>query len=294
MNDSFSCTLCRGRRVKPLFAIHDYRFWRCADCRLVQMVPIPETEEAGDDYAGFDLTRYREFMTMFRIPQYERDVSFIRKYAESGRLLDIGCGTGEFLDVAARNGFQGFGLEPSRKAYEIARKSHDVVRGELKDVSFKENHFDVITLWSVLEHVPEPSDFLRRLHSILREKGLLALRLPDVQGLLPSLALRIYKISLGRIGSPLSIIYQLDWPSKHYYGYDRETLGRLLAKSGFEVVDSRSENSFDYRSLNLRMDYLPIKRIARRIAKGALGVVLFLAKALKKEDERVLIARKII
>ena len=258
------------------------------------MAPIPETEEAGDDYAGFDLTRYREFMTMFRIPQYERDVSFIRKYAESGRLLDIGCGTGEFLDVAARNGFQAFGLEPSPKAYEIARKSHPVARGELKDVSFKENHFDVITLWSVLEHVPEPWDFLHRLHSILREKGLLALRLPDVRGLLPSLALWIYKISLGRIGSPLGIIYQLDWHSKHYYGYDRGTLGRLLEKNGFEVLDSRSENSFDYRSLDLRMDYLPIKRIARRIAKGALGAVLFLAKALKKEDELVLIARKII
>ncbi len=256
------------------------------------MVPIPETEERGEDYAGFDLTRYRKFIAMFRIPQYERDVSFIQKYAESGRLLDIGCGTGEFLDVAEKKGFQVYGLEPSPKAHEIARTSHPVIRGELKDVNFKEKHFEVITLWSVLEHVPKPRDFLRRLHSILKEKGLLALRLPDVEGLLPSLALLIHRISLGCIASPLRIIYQLDWHSKHYYGYNCETLARLLEESGFEVVDSRSESSFDYRSLDLRMDYLPIKRFHRRIAKGVLGTALFLAKALKKEDELVLIARK--
>jgi SAM-dependent methyltransferase len=256
------------------------------------MDPLPEDREAGEDYAGFDLNTYRKFMAAFRMPQYERDISFIRKYASGGRLLDVGCGTGEFLDVAGRNGFQAFGLEPSRKAFDIARKGRNVVRGELRNVEFKEEFFDAVTLWSVLEHIPAPSPFLGRTRAILKKGGILALRIPDAKGLLPSLALGLYKISLGRIASPLSVLYQLDWHYKHFYGYDRRTAGRLLDANGFEVIDLRSENGFDYRSLDLRLEYISGSRFARKAVRGALGAVLILAKLLRKEDELVLIARK--
>lgn len=122
--------------------------------------------------------------------------------------------------------------------------------------------------------------------------GILALRLPDAKGLLTSLALCLYKISLGRIASPLSVLYQLDWHYKHFYGYDRRTAGRLLDANGFEVIGLRSENGFDYRSLDLRLDYISGNRFARKAVRGALGAVSILAKLLRKEDELVLIARK--
>lgn len=289
---SFPCVLCGGRSCRLLFTVKNVRFWRCADCGLVQMHPILDAGEAGEDYAGFDLKSYRKFMTEFRIPQYERDTAVIRKYAAGNCLLDIGCGTGEFLSVAERNGFHAYGLEPSRVAFHIAREAHRVVRGEFKNVRFKENCFDVITLWSVLEHVPAPSDFLRSIHGLLKKEGLLALRVPDAQGLLPLLALRLYRISFRGIGWPLGVLYQLDWHYKHYYGYDRRTLFLLLKKNGFNVVDVRSENSFNFRTLDLRMDYLPVPASLRVTIKCILGTALFLAAIIKKEDEIVVIARK--
>jgi SAM-dependent methyltransferase len=256
------------------------------------MNPVSGSGELGEDYAGFDLQNYRKFMAEFRIPQYKRDIAFLRKYAVGGRLLDIGCGTGEFLDVAGKTGFQAYGLEPSKIAFDIARKAHRVVRGEFKNVGFKQNYFDVITLWSVLEHVPAPMNFLRRVHALLRKKGLLALRVPDAQGLLPLLALWLYRISFRRIGWPLGVLYQLDWHYKHYYGYDFHTLSLLLEQTRFKVVAFRSENSFNWRTLDLRIDYLPVGASLRKIIRGVLGVVLLLAKIMKKEDEIVVIARK--
>jgi SAM-dependent methyltransferase len=257
------------------------------------MNPLPAPGGApGEDYAGFDLENYRKFMAEFRLPQYERDLAFLREYASGGRLLDIGCGMGEFLDVAARAGFLVSGLEPSRTAAEIAGRRHPVVRGELGSVEFKAGTFDAATAWSVLEHVPAPADFLRKVRGLLAPGGCLALRVPDVRGLLPALSLAAYRLSFKRIDLPLRVLYQLDWHYKHYYGFDRRTIGRLLEDNGFAVAAIRSEPSFDYRSLDLRMDYLPFRGAAKGAAKAALGVVLLLARLLGRQDELVLVARK--
>jgi 2-polyprenyl-3-methyl-5-hydroxy-6-metoxy-1,4-benzoquinol methylase len=289
----FSCALCGGSRARrPLFTIDQFRYWRCPDCGLIQMHPLPSTNAAGEDYAGFDLDSYRRFMTAFRIPQYERDLSFIRKYAAGGQLLDVGCGMGEFLTIAEKRGFRTVGLEPSRTAYEIARRSQAVVRGELRTVTFKAGSFDVVTLWSVLEHVPDLADLLERVRASLKTGGILALRVPDAHGLLPSLALLLYRVSLGRIRAPLSVLYQLAWHYKHVYNFDRRTLGRFLEKHGFEVLETRSENSFDRGSLGLRFEYLPMKRLCRRPVQTALGALLGLAVVFGRKDEIVLLARK--
>jgi len=287
------CSLCRRPGLRPYFELRNARYWRCPNCGLIQMHPLLVPEGAAEDYAGYDLERYGEFLRAFRVPQYLRDAALIRKYSPGGNLLDVGCGTGEFLDVAERNGFSAFGLEPSKNAYEIARRTHPVVRGELRDISFRDGGFDAVTAWSVLEHVPDPLDFLGRIRALLKRGGVLAVRVPDARGLLPFLALFLYRISFGLFASPLAILYQLDWNYKHLYGHDRKTLRRLMESSGLEVLTCLRENSFNRRSMDLRMCYLPVKPVSRKPIIAALGVVGFLAKLIGREDEIVLIARKI-
>ena len=301
MASSFPCILCGETVRRPLFSVGSARFWCCPECGLFQMNPLPAWGGTpgcapGEDYAGFDLENYKKFMAEFRIPQYERDLALLQKHAPGGRLLDIGCGMGEFLDVAVRGGFRVVGLEPSRTASEIALRHHPVVRGELGGIEFKAGAFDAATAWSVIEHVPAPADFLGKVHALLAPHGCLALRVPDVRGLLPALSLAVYRLSFKRIDLPLRVLYQLDWHYKHFYGFDRRTIARLLADNGFEVAAVRSEASFDYRSLDLRMDYLPFtgatKSAAKSAVKGVLGVVLLLARLLRRQDELVLVARK--
>ncbi|MBM3285225.1 MAG: class I SAM-dependent methyltransferase, partial [Candidatus Aminicenantes bacterium] len=216
----------------------------------------------------------------------------IQAHGTGGRLLDVGCGTGEFLGEAEAAGFSVFGVEPSETAYSIARQRHAVVRGELKDISLKEGSFDVATLWSVLEHVPDPFPFLEKVRLVLKKEGLLALRVPSARGLLAVLALWLYRASAGLVRRPLEVIYQLDWHYKHFFLYDRENLGLLLGKCGFKILAVEEDAGFDLRSLDFRMDYLPRSGGARILFMAALLVILQLSSFLGRRDELVVLARK--
>jgi SAM-dependent methyltransferase len=293
MSGAFSCVLCGGLKSRPLFKMRDVRYRRCRDCGLVQMFPRPERLNDGEDYTGFDLDGYRAFMSEFRVPQFERDLARVKAYKNGGRLLDIGCGTGEFLDVAENNGFQPLGIEPSARASAIAGGRHRVIRGMFGNIGLPESGFDVITLWSVLEHVLDPPAFLSAVHGQLKGDGVVAFRVPDVRGFLPNLALGIYRLTFGRAQTPLRVLYQLDWHYKHFFGFDRRTAVRLTESRGFEVLELRRELSFARRGLPQRLEYLPVRRRAARfLIRKALGVLLPLAKLAGGEDELVLIARK--
>ena len=287
------CALCGQEKLKRQFSLAGHSFYKCRNCRLIQMSPLPESPKPGDDYSGYDLKKQQRFARAFLVPQSLRAVRFIQKYKKEGKLLDVGCGTGEFLYVARKAGFAATGIEPSETACKLARQKSGVICGELKDIILGESYFDVVTLWSVLEHVPDPLPALKKIYSTLKPDGILALRVPTSRGLLPSLALRLYKISAGKISYPLKVIYQLDWHYKHFYFYDRKNIRLLLEKSGFELAASKRENSFDIRSLDDRMDYLPKARIRRIAFKTALFLILKLSSLLRRQDELVLVARKI-
>jgi len=290
---SFPCFVCGGNRQKSFFSAAGGEFWRCRACGVVRMHPLPQPAGPGEDYQGFDLTTYRKFMEKFRIPQYERDIASMRRCGASGRLLDIGCGMGEFLDVAARHGFSVTGIEPSPTASEIAARRHIVLRGEFLDLDLGDRRFDTVTLWSVLEHVHSPADVLTRIGALTERGGVLALRVPDVRGILPGLARAIHKVTFGRVSDPLRVLYQLDWHYKHFTGFDRRTLARAVENAGFTVLSFRRENSFTWSSLGLRMDYIPLGRgIAGVIIKAGLGFVGLAARLIGREDELVCIARK--
>jgi SAM-dependent methyltransferase len=290
---SFPCFVCGGTGQKRYFFLSGCDFWRCRACGVVRMHPLPALGASGEDYQGFDLETYREFMRTFRVPQYERDVAWMKAHGASGRLLDIGCGMGEFLDVAARSGFSVAGVEPSPTASALAAERHSVLRGEFLDVDLGGRRFDAVTLWSVLEHVPSPEEVLARIGGVMEKGGILALRVPDARGFLPGLALLLHRISFGRFSGPLAVLYQLEWHYKHFTGFDRRTIARAVGNAGFEVLAVRREMSYTRRSLSLRMDYIPLGRgAAGTVIKAGLGLVGSLSRLIGREDELVLIARK--
>ncbi|MGB7295249.1 MAG: class I SAM-dependent methyltransferase [Candidatus Aminicenantales bacterium] len=287
-----ACSLCGSGALAPQFSLQGYHFFRCRNCGLIQMIPLPCRESGRDDYTGYDLEKQRRFVRLFWIPQYERALGLIRRFKKRGNLLDVGCGTGEFLEVAERAGFTGAGIEPSETAARIARTNHPVIQGELEDARLAPASFDVVTLWSVLEHVGDPSAFLERIKALLKDDGLLALRIPSSQGLLPILAHGIHRLSAGAVRYPLQIIYQLDWNYPHVFFYNPKNAGLLLRKCGFEVVAARRESSFDVRSLDLRMDYMPADPALRLLFKTAMFAICQLGRIFSRQDEIVLVARK--
>ncbi len=198
---------------------------RCNLCNLVYLSPrlnpdiIIESYSEGEDesFIAQDAMRIRTFEKSLR--------QLAKKYAipltKKTKILDIGCAGGAFLKAAHNLGLATKGIEPNKWLSEYAREHYklDVQAGVLADFRFDDNSFDVITLWDVIEHVPNPEFELNEIHRVLKPGGLLIINYPDHV----SLPARL----LGR-----------NWPfwlSVHLTYYTPETIKKHLVKCGFAV-----------------------------------------------------------
>jgi 2-polyprenyl-3-methyl-5-hydroxy-6-metoxy-1,4-benzoquinol methylase len=200
------------------------RIVRCNRCRLVYTNPRPRPERISDGYRrSVDPDYAREDSS--RSINAHLSLNTLNRFARSGRLLDVGCSTGYFLN-AARLDFETHGLELSEWAARFARERLrlDVVNASLDDAAFPAEHFDVVTVIDVIEHLTDPKAALQSIHRLLRPEGLLYLVTPDIE----SLSARLLR---GRW-----------WGLRpaHIYYFSTTTLGRLLNETGFEVELTKS------------------------------------------------------
>lgn len=194
---------------------------KCRRCGLVYQNPIPSHGEIIDAYDGVVDRRYEEERSG-RIETFSRDLAMVHRHERGGKILDVGCHLGMFLEVARENGWDTTGVEPSRWSVERAReRGLDVQHGTLDTVSLEPDSFDVVTTWDVIEHLVDPLAELKRMHQVLKPNGLLALSTMDVDALFPRLARR-------------------RWPwymQMHLVYFSRRTLHNMLTKAGFRVVE---------------------------------------------------------
>jgi len=214
--DLYACTSTAFGMCGPIV--------KCVRCGLVYQSPIPSGEEIIDAYDGVVDERYVEERSG-RIETFGRDLAAVERHERGGKLLDVGCHLGLFLEVARERGWDVTGVEPSHWSVEQARKGGlDVRHGTLETVHFPDETFDVVTMWDVVEHLPDPLGELKRMHRILRPDGLLALSTMNVDALFPRLA--------GR-----------RWPwymQMHLVYFSRRTLHNMLTKAGYQVIDVTS------------------------------------------------------
>lgn len=238
--ESVPCNLCGNTNYERVYLAHDWQFdqsevqasiVRCSECGLLYQNPRPDSTEMSKYYPpDYDLYHVdqkikKSSWLMRRAMQYgiDKRCRMVTREKSAGALLDLGCATGVFLTNMRRfPGWEVYGVEPSEYAVQVARETHglNVFCGSLEEAAFQENQFDVVTLWDVLEHLPDPDASLRELHRILKPGGILVLRVPNIE----SWDARIF----GQYWAGLE-------PPRHYYIFSPRTLGQLLAKNGFEV-----------------------------------------------------------
>lgn len=138
-------------------------------------------------------------------------------------MLEIGCATGIFLDVARRKGWQVAGVEISDFAGQYAREKLglEVFIGQLEDSYFPPESFDVICMFHLLEHIPSPKKFCQIVHRLLKPDGLVVIEIPDFS----SSSSRRFKEKWGALQ-----------PETHLYHFSKKTLGNLLNQTGHEII----------------------------------------------------------
>ncbi len=136
------------------------------------------------------------------------------------KILDFGCGTGEFLNEMKTHGFDPIGVEPSSIARTTAIKKTGLkIYSQISEL--KENSFDAITLWHVLEHVYDLNDTLEQLHGLLNETGTIFIAVPNRQ----SFDAKHYKEYWAAYDVP-----------RHLWHFSKENIDAILKKNGFRIT----------------------------------------------------------
>ena len=192
---SNKCPWCQSEKAHKHLSLKDYFLTQesfdiivCEDCGLLYTTPKPSDEKIGDYYKSEVYYSHQENKKGFipRVYEAVKSVNLKHKIAiatqgkEPGRLLDIGCGVGDFLHFAEQNGWQCTGAEPSEDAASIAKKR---IKTEImlpKDLEqLPDESFDVITMWHVLEHVSDLQWQVNQLNRLLKKGGRLVIALPN-------------------------------------------------------------------------------------------------------------------
>lgn len=201
------------------------RLVQCRSCDLVFVSPRVQAPVIVASYGqGEDPTFVSQAEA--REKTFARSVERIEALTGGpGRIFDIGTAGGSFLAAAKARGWQVDGCEPNAWLAGWGKKHYgiDIRVGPLTDHDLPKGQYDVVTLWDVVEHLPQPSAILARARELVKPGGYLIATFPDV-------------------GSPSARMLGRFWPflsSVHLYYFSKTTMARLLEQHGFTVVERR-------------------------------------------------------
>lgn len=275
-DDVTACPVCGAPALAAYTHVHGFAIARCPGCGLRRVDPVPEESAVqaiyGADYFDKGGEGYRDYLrdepTHRRIARQR--LAALRRLQPGGRLLDVGCAAGFFLDEARSAGFEPRGSELCPEMAAIARERFglEVHTGSFcelepsdRDASDAFERFDAITFYNVLAHFRDPTAVLAKARALLSPRGLLVVETWDADSPVARLCGRHWPLF-----TPPSVI--------HYLG--RITLPRLLERASFQMV--RATHGHKQIALSaglevLRHKYakLPLARLAGLVERSGLG-----------------------
>ena len=248
MGEARPCGLC-GENDPAHFRIwfDDFvKLYKCQTCGFVEHHCGPGRPTVSYDYEHRDLLWFLERGQKFAHPEwrglFEDTVARIRREVPSGKLLDVGCGCGQFLSLCAEAGYEVYGVEDNagRAEYSAEVSGAEVKRAQYSTDLYPENTFDVISFIQVLEHMLVPKETLEAARYHLKPGGLLLVEVPSIRAphFLAYQMTRMKRFVL--TGSGVQ-----QW---HIGYYDHRTLQRMIEESGFEsgtIVTGRWGPKYD-------------------------------------------------
>ncbi|MBI5049225.1 MAG: methyltransferase domain-containing protein [Deltaproteobacteria bacterium] len=231
--DRVNCNICGGADEKLLFLKHGFRIVKCNSCGLIFVNPRPGKEYLQELYSeeyyrisAKGSIGYRDYAAdkHYHSANFRKLLSTIKKYKEEkGRLLDVGCALGFFLEEAKRRGWDVYGTELSVYAWNKAKeKGLNVFGGDIVAAGFENKFFDVVTCLGTIEHLPNPVAAIRKIYMILKDNGLFVLSTPDAGDLIGGRRFQ-YK------------------PKEHLYYFTKGTIENVFEKEGFKILLIKKE-----------------------------------------------------
>lgn len=156
------------------------------DSDFLKTFPQPQVEELPKYYESQEYISHTDekrglFSRLYQLVKkwslQKKAKLILQQHGEVGSLLDVGAGTGDFLKVAKEKGWQVHGMEPNKNAAKLALEKGIDLKASLND--FEGKQFDVVTLWHVLEHIPDLEETILKLAALVKPQGALIIAVPN-------------------------------------------------------------------------------------------------------------------
>jgi 2-polyprenyl-3-methyl-5-hydroxy-6-metoxy-1,4-benzoquinol methylase len=236
MEQISNCPVCQNDTFEKYLEVQDYtvsqkkfQIMTCKSCGFKFTNPRPDQNEIGEYYKAESYISHTNTSRglIAKIYHAVRKYTLTGKlklinslYPQKGKLLDVGCGTGMFLNEARENGWKVNGIEPDSGARQIAEEINKAtIKTEILS-SFQNEQFNIITMWHVLEHVHLLNETVDWLKERLSENGSLIIAVPNHE-------------------SKDAEIYQAQWAAydvpRHLYHFSQKSMTQLFEKKGFRL-----------------------------------------------------------
>jgi 2-polyprenyl-3-methyl-5-hydroxy-6-metoxy-1,4-benzoquinol methylase len=237
-----NCPACNSRNILKALQAKDYtvsnetfEIWHCSDCSFRFTQNVPDIKGIGKYYQSTDYISHSDTKKGFVNRAYHtvrnRTLLSKRKLIEqksklkTGKILDIGAGTGAFANTMKQSGWQVEGIEPDETARENAAKNHQLSLQTMDALfGFDKNSFDVITMWHVLEHVHQLHEYLETFKGILKSNGHIFIAVPNYT----SFDAKHYKAHWAAYDVP-----------RHLYHFSPASMKNILSLHQFKIVDHK-------------------------------------------------------
>jgi 2-polyprenyl-3-methyl-5-hydroxy-6-metoxy-1,4-benzoquinol methylase len=233
-----NCPVCESSNIQKVLTAIDqtvtkeaFDIWECSVCTLRFTQNVPDENSIAPYYQSADYISHSETKqgVVNRLYHTVRDFTLQQKFKlvrsftkkEKGNILDIGAGTGAFLQVMRSHGWVIKGLEPDETARKNAKQIHNILLEPLKNLALlPAKAFDAISLWHVLEHVHQLKEYFVLFQQLLSDNGVLFIAVPNYT-------------------STDATLYGRDWAAydvpRHLYHFSPKSMEVLTKKYGFRI-----------------------------------------------------------
>lgn len=238
-----SCTVCRDDDARRAYVVDGHQIVRCTRCEHLYVSPRPSMDEVlsiyGAEYFENPAFQRTDHDAYFGYMDYLSDreniqlrlrqvIAHVEQLHEPGRLLDIGCGPGLFVEVGDANGWESWGVDLNEHAVAWARQhvSPRVRLGTVSEIDAEDESYDCVTMFDVIEHLADPRADLLEVWRAMKPGGILVVVTPDA-------------------GAPMSRALGSRWlemkrAPEHLQFFTVEGLANLLHLSGFTAIEWHS------------------------------------------------------
>lgn len=233
---SKKCDICQDKRIYYLFSKDKYEYFICNNCKVTFIAPKPNYPHV---YIN-NLSKYNSLKTEkayflkkdVLTTRAINSVTILSQYKTTGHLLDIGCSYGFYLKIFKEFGYITEGIDISKKAVNYALKKYNlrVYKKDFRTFRFSKKRYDIITLFDILEHLPNPRKTLSKINKLLKKNGIIIIQTPNIR----SIIAKITGVNWFWLVTP-----------QHIFLYSIKSLIILLESEKFKILHISTWDDYD-------------------------------------------------